>query len=161
MTEEGKPRRKFLSVAEARKRIEAFCAYQERSHQQVRRKLFLLGMNSTETEDILTDLITAGFLSEERYAKAFAGGKFRMKKWGRARIEQQLRMQGLSKRCIADGLKEIDRQDYEKTLRGLLEKKMNALKGDTLLVKKNKAARYAIGKGYESDLVWKMLGAED
>ncbi|MFM7194367.1 MAG: regulatory protein RecX [Bacteroidota bacterium] len=128
MTEEGKPRRKYYSVEEARKRIEAFCAYQERSHQQVRRKLFLLGMTSTETENILTDLITAGSLSEHRFAKAYAGGKFRMKKWGRTRIEQQLRRQGLSTRCIADGLKEIDRKDYEKTLRDLLDKKIKTLK---------------------------------
>ncbi|MFM8349072.1 MAG: regulatory protein RecX [Bacteroidota bacterium] len=158
MTEEGKPRRKYYSVEEARKRIEAFCAYQERSHQQVRRKLFLLGMTSTETENILTDLITAGFLSEHLFAKAYAGGKFRMKKWGRTRIEQQLRRQGLSTRCIAVGLKEIDRKDYEKTLRDLLDKKIKTLKGDTQIVIKHKAARFAIAKGYEPDLVWKFLG---
>ena len=81
----------------------------------------------------------------------------------RGRIERELRQHGIGPRCIADGLKEIDAADYRKTLRTLLEKKLSQLKGDSEAVKKNKAARYAIGKGYESELVWNMLGnpAED
>jgi len=138
--------------------MESWCAYQERSHLQVRRKLIQFGIDGNEAEELIASLITDGFLNEHRFAKAYAGGKFRMKKWGKARIERELRQQGVGQRCIADGLKEIDAADYRKTLRILLDKKLSQLKGDSEAVRKNKVARFAIGKGYESDLVWRMLG---
>jgi regulatory protein len=157
LTEKKKRR---LTPAQAKINIENYCAYQERSHRQVRNKLFTYGLFSSEVESIISDLISSGFLNEERFAKAFAGGKFRMKNWGRTKIEYQLKGEGLSKRCIALGLKEIESGDYEKTLCALLKKKFNALKEDSIFVKRQKAARFAMGKGYESDLIWKIIDRE-
>lgn len=153
-------KRKFFSEDEARRRMESWCAYQERSHLQVRRKLFQLGQNEDAADRILTRLITDGFLNEERFARAYAGGKFRMKKWGKGRIESQLRLQGVSPRCIATGIKEIDGQDYRKTLVSLLKKKMATVKSSDNRVRKHQAARFAIGKGYEPELVWQILGED-
>lgn len=154
-------KRKFLTETEAVRRAENWCARQERSHHQVRRKLFDWGQGEDASERIIAGLIGNGFLNEQRFAQAYAGGKFRMKKWGRRRIEARLRHEGLSPRCIATGLREIDDQSYRATLDKLLRQKLAALTGLDPFVRKHRAARFAIGKGYEPELVWQLLGGED
>jgi regulatory protein len=148
---------KKITPTEAKGKIQRYCAYQERSHQEVRNKLFSYGLYSDEVDQLLTDLITDGFLNEERFAKAFAGGKFRMKKWGRIKIVNALEAQGLSKNCIRIGLKEIDDNDYVKTLESILQKKGEERDEENLFAKRDKISKYAIQKGYEPELVWKTL----
>ena len=151
------PARKRYSAEEAKPKLYAYCAYQERSHQEVRRKLDSLGVYGNPAEEIISDLITAGYLNEERFAKAFAGGKFRIKGWGRVRIQRELEMHGVTKNCIRSGMKEIDDIDYRQSLEKLIRKKAVTLKGESPLVIRDKVGRYAIAKGYESDLVWKIV----
>jgi regulatory protein len=148
---------KSLSVNEASKKIESYCAYQERCHSEVRTKLFEYGLTLTEVDEIITNLILSGFLNEERYAKAFAGGKFRMKKWGRLKIIHALEANGVSKNCITSGLKEIDATEYGNTLRQILEKKNGETKESNIYSQRDKLSRFAIQKGYEPELVWKVL----
>ncbi|HAC23681.1 MAG TPA: RecX family transcriptional regulator [Cytophagales bacterium] len=154
------PRTKKLSPAEALARIMRYCAYQERSHQEVKRKLFDYGLFASQVDEILSQLIAAGFLNEERFAKAFAGGKFRMKKWGKLKIEQELKSKGLTDRCIRSGLREIDAADYRKSLVLVVRKKIKETHEGNLLAKRNKVARFAIGKGYEPELVWETVKDE-
>lgn len=148
---------KKLTPAEAKGKIQRYCAYQERSHQEVKNKLFEYGLYSDDVDSLLTDLITDGFLNEERYAKAFAGGKFRMKKWGRIKIVNALEAQGLSTNCIKIGLKEIDSEDYISTLRQVLQKKGAEVEEENIFAKRDKISKYAIQKGYEPELVWNIL----
>lgn len=157
MTMDYGERKKSLTPNEAFSRILRYCAYQERSHHEVKDKLFSYGLHSDEVDQILAKLITEGFVNEERFAKAYAGGKFRMKKWGRLKIENELNSLGLSQRCIANGMKEIVDEDYVKTLQQLLEKKNKLVTETELFKKRNKLAQYAIGRGYEPDLVWRIL----
>jgi len=138
-------------------KIFRFCAYQERSHSEVKTKLFEYGLGSAEVDAILSDLITEGFLNEERFAKAFAGGKFRITKWGKLKIQRELESSGVSPRNIASGLAEIDRSEYSKTLLGLVKKKSNQIIEENIFKKKNKVARFVIGKGYEPVLVWEIV----
>jgi regulatory protein len=154
--EEPKFKKRF-TPSEALSKIYKYCAYQERSHHEVKKKLFDYGLHSDEVDQILSKLITDGFVNEERFAKAFAGGKFRMKKWGRVKIEKELNALGLSRNCISRGMKEIVDDDYQKTLRQLLEKKNNLLNEANSFVRKDKLAKYAIGRGYEPDLVWRTI----
>ncbi|MEJ1236732.1 regulatory protein RecX [Chryseolinea sp. T2] len=149
--------RKRFSPEEAKPKLFAYCAYQERSHQEVRRKLDSLGVYGTPAEEIIAELITAGYLNEERFAKAFAGGKFRIKGWGRVRIQRELETHGITNNCIRSGMKEIDDEDYRKALEKLIRKKAASLSNDSPIVRRDKAGRYAIGKGYESDLVWRVV----
>ncbi len=114
---------KILNPAEARKKIYHYCAYQERSHQEVKSKLYDLGVRPNDVEEIITHLIVEGYLNEERFAKAFAGGKFRLKNWGRIKIVQRLEAKGLTPNCINAGLKEIDETAYMETLEELIRKK--------------------------------------
>jgi len=149
--------RKRLTPAQALAKIMRYCAYQERSHREVRNKLFEYGLFASEVDELITQLITQGFLNEERFAKAYAGGKFRMKQWGRVKIRHELQAQGLTINCIQRGLNEIDPADYRKTLLKLLKKKFTEVKEPNNFKKKDKIARFAIGKGYEPDLVWEYL----
>jgi regulatory protein len=148
---------KKYSVTEAKEKIQRYCAYQERSHQEVRNKLYTYGLWRDEVEEIITHLITSNFLNEERYAKAFAGGKFRMKKWGRLKIVHALEAQGLTPTCIRSGLKEIDGADYEKTIREFVERKSKEVNAENIYAQRDKVSKAAMLKGYEPDLVWKIL----
>ena len=142
---------------EALNKIFRYCAYQERSHHEVKTKLFEYALPTAKVDEIVTYLITEGFLNEERYAKAFAGGKFRIMKWGRLKIQKELESSGVSTRNISKGLAEIGHSEYSKTLLSLIKKKLNQIEDDNVYKKKNKAARFVIGKGYEPELVWQIV----
>lgn len=148
---------KTLTPVQAREKIRRYCAFQERSHQEVRNKLYEYGIYRSDIDEILTDLITEGYLNEERFSKAFAGGKFRMKKWGRIKISHALESKGISPNCIRIGLKEIDETSYVNTLRELLEEKSRHIDEGNIFVLRDRISKYAIQKGYEPDIVWKEI----
>lgn len=116
-----------------------------------------MGLRTSEVDELLTDLITEGFLNEERFAKAFAGGKFRIKRWGRNKIVHALESKGLTKNCIRIGLLEIDESDYRSTLEELLRSKILDLRESNLFVARDRASKFAIQKGFEPELVWEKL----
>jgi regulatory protein len=149
--------KKTVNPSDARQKIFRYCAYQERCHKEVRDKLYTYGLHKNEVEEILTHLITEGFLNEERFARAFAGGKFRMQKWGRIKIVHELEARGLTQNCIKAGLKEIDEQDYRTMLHDVLKKRAAHSTEENPFVHKDKLARYAIQKGFEPDLVWSVI----
>lgn len=148
---------KTLTSQQATEQIRRYCVYQERSHLEVRNKLFSYGLYRNDVDDILATLITDGFLNEERFAKAFTGGKFRMKKWGRIKITRALESKGVSTNCIRIGLREIEEESYIETLRKLLEDKCQTLSEESPFTLREKLSAYAIQKGYEPELVWKEI----
>lgn len=152
---------KKFSPQEALEKIRRYCAYQERSHLEVRKKLYEYGLFREQVDDLITRLITDGFLNEERFARAFAGGKFRMKKWGRLKIEKALEAKGVSRNCIRLGLSEIDETAYRQTLKEILKTKASQTDTVDLFQKKNKVSHYALQKGYEPELIWEILRSED
>lgn len=138
----------------------SYCAYQERTQDEVKQRLKKWNVWGDEADEIIAELISMNYLSEERFAKTYAGGKFRVKNWGRMKIRQELNRRGLSTYSIEKGMDEIRDEDYVSGLRELLSKKRNLLsKTETDPFKlKQKLARFALGKGYESELVWKEMG---
>lgn len=148
---------KKLTPAQAKEKIQHYCAYQERSHREVKNKLYAYGLHRQDVDELMTQLITDGFLNEERFSKAFAGGKFRMKKWGRIRITHALELKGVSANCIRIGLKEIDEPAYIATLRDLLEEKRLTNPEKNTFILRDRLSKFAIQKGYEPDLVWREL----
>lgn len=152
---------KYYSPAEAYVKITAFCAYQERTQQEVREKLETYGLDSDETEELIVRLLQENYVNEERFAKTFAGGKFRLKKWGRLKIKAELKARGLSAYCVQKGMDEIDPDDYWDALVQLAEKKNAAEKGGDPLARKQKTVRFLMGKGYEQDLVWEAVNGLD
>lgn len=144
------------TVAEAKSRMEAYCAYQERCHQEVRQKLRAMGMIPLAIDDVIAHLITQGFLNEQRFAQSFVRGKFRIKKWGRLRIEQALKMHGLSDYIIQEAMQEIDDVEYEELLLQLAEKKQAAINEKNPYKAKAKLVRFLLYKGFEPDLVFNI-----
>lgn len=138
----------------------SYCAYQERTHQEVRERLAEWGVWGDESEEIISKLIEENFLNEERFARAFAGGKFRVKKWGRRKILFELKARKLSPYCIKVAMQEISDDDYLETLYELVSKKLADLRTERSVPLRNqKTARYLMGKGYESDLVWEAINS--
>jgi regulatory protein len=134
----------------------SYCAYQERTVKEVRQRLREWELTDDEIEPIVAELIAQNYLNEERFARAFAGGKFRVKKWGRLKIRQEMKLRGLSNDVIQRGLAEIDGDDYEAVLHDLIEKKHQTLRGEPLEIKQ-KLLRFALGRGFESDMIWDVL----
>jgi len=148
-------------LKDALRKAASFCAYQERTQQEVRKRLDAWDIYGDDAEEIIAELITQGYLSEERFATAFAGGKFRIKGWGKRKITQELAQRGITGYNLNKALAEIKPDDYRGKLTDLLNKKRLQVRDDNPLVVKQKLARYALSKGYEPALVWEVLGADE
>lgn len=149
--------KKYLSKADALTKLQRYCAYQERCHREVRSKLLELGIYGDDLEEIIVNLIEENFLNEERYARSFARGKFRMKQWGRNRIRKELKIREISDYCIRKAMEEIDEVQYLDTLHSILEKKAAHFTDEDDFVKKSKLAQHALSRGFEAELVWEIL----
>ncbi|WP_025764689.1 regulatory protein RecX [Dyadobacter tibetensis] len=136
-----------------------YCAYQERTQEEVRQRLKKWNVWGDEAEELIAELISQNYLNEERFAKSYAGGKFRIKGWGRRKIRQELQRRGLSDYNIGQGMAEIEEESYQQELEEMLLKKKHTLASrerDRFKLKQ-KLLRFALGKGYESEMVWKVL----
>jgi len=148
---------KKVSKAEALKKLEKYCIYQDRCQREVLNKLASLKIYGNDANEILIELIQHNFVNEERFAKAYTSGKLKLKRWGKKLIVQKLKQKQISQYCINLALKQIDEKEYLKNLEYLIEKKLPLVKGANNYLIKNKLARYAIGKGYEQNLVWEVI----
>ena len=135
-------------------KIKQYCAYQERCHMEVREKLYSFGLHKNEVDEIISTLITENYLNEERFAIHFAGGKFRMKQWGKIKIKQALKNKQVSEYCIRKALKEIDNNEYRQTFFKLAEQKLKTLKQEkNIFIKKRKLQDFLMQKGYEREMI--------
>jgi regulatory protein len=125
----------------------------------VRAKLLSLKVYGNDLENLMSRLIENDFLNEERFAKTYAGSKFRQMHWGRTKIKYQLKARKVSDYCIKEAMKEITEADYLKTLNYELEKKKKLTAKDKNWIQKT--AQYLIGRGFEADLVWRVVKAEE
>ncbi|MCH4822168.1 RecX family transcriptional regulator [Gramella lutea] len=145
---------KSHTVEEALQKLMHFCAYRDRSQKEVEDKLNEMRMIPEAKEKIIISLMQENFLNEERFARSFVRGKFRMKKWGRKKIVMELKKRDISSPIIKLGLSEIKETDYRKTLYELAEKKADKISEPNLFKKKKKLADHLLRKGYESQLVF-------
>jgi regulatory protein len=146
-----------LSKEQAFQKIKQFCAYQERCHQEVKEKLYTYGLYKEETEGLIARLIEENYLDEERFAFQFAGGKFRIKHWGKKKIEYELRGRQVSPYCIGKALAQITEADYLETLEKLATDKYNIVKGPDPFVTRAKVTDYLLQKGFEPDSIRETL----
>ena len=152
-----KPLKKVLDKKTAHAKAEHYCAYQERSQQEVRNKLYDYGLRSNEVEEVISELIQGNFLNEERFAIAYTLGKFRMMHWGRIKIKMGLKSKKVSDKLIVYALKKIDAEDYFNTLCSLLSKKAAQVKESDPYKRKHKLVQYGLMRGYESDIIFDAL----
>ncbi len=152
--------KQYFSKEEALQKAKQYCAYQERCHSEVKEKLYSFGMNKKEADELLSALITENYLNEERFAILYAGGKFRIKQWGKIKIKYGLKQKQVSEYCIKKALAAIDERDYSKTLEKLFEQKLKTLKAEkNIFTKKRKIQDYLMQKGFETDVVHKLIAS--
>lgn len=148
------PFKQPLTKEQALQKLKHYCAYQERCHQEVRDKAYTFGLHKKEVEECISGLIEEDYLNEERFAIQYAGGRFRMKHWGRVKIRHGLQQHQVSDYCIKKALKQIDNNDYRQALYKLAERKLESLQEENNpFVKKQKLYDYLMQKGFESDLI--------
>lgn len=155
------PQKKYFTYNQVVQKAYHYCTYQERYHQEVRDKLYSWGLHKEEVESCIAHLITEGYLNEERFAKAFAGGKFRIKKWGKNKIINELKARNISSYCIQKAMLEINDEDYLQTLQQIINSKSKEIKERNSLKKIHKMALYCISRGFESNMVWDILKKQD
>jgi regulatory protein len=143
-----------LPREKALQKIKHYCGYQERCHAEVKEKLYGMGLWKKDVEEILSQLIEENYLNEERFAIQFAGGKFRMKRWGKVKIQYELKQKKVSEYCIKKAIREIDDDIYQQVLQKLASQKLSLLKSEkNIFIKKRKLQDYLLQKGYEVQLV--------
>lgn len=148
---------KAYSVQEATKKLEGYCAYQERCHKEVVNKLREIRMIPEAIDKIVVHLVENDYLNEERFAKSFARGKFTIKKWGRKRITLELKQRGISRFNIKTAIQEINQTAYLETFDALADKRLAQITEKNLLKRRKKLADYLLYRGWESDLVYEKI----
>lgn len=149
---------KYFSKDEALQKAKQYCAYQERCHSEVKEKLYSFGLYKKEVDELLSTLIEENYLNEERFAIHYAGGKFRMKKWGKRKIKYALKQKQVSEYCIKKALACIPENDYRKALQKLFEQRLLALRGEkNIFIKKRKLQEHLMQKGFETELVSELI----
>jgi regulatory protein len=150
--------KKQLTPEQALQKLRHYCGYQERCHSEVKEKLYSLGVFKNEHDAIIATLIEEDYLNEERFAIAFAGGKFRVKQWGRVKIKYELKQKQVSEYSIKKALQQIKEDEYRDTLKKLSAEKYASLKDEQHLVRKKKTMDYLIQRGFEMELVRAIAG---
>jgi regulatory protein len=146
-----------FSIKEAIQKIEFFCSYQERSHEEVVSKLRSMKMESDEIDEIMVHLIGSNFLNEERFACNFARGKHRIKHWGKIRIVNELKFKKISQNLINIALKEITPEEYSRTFHTLADRHWEFMRETNTLKKRKKFCDYLLRRGFESNLVFEKV----
>jgi regulatory protein len=157
--EDLKPKK--LDKQTALLKAESFCAYQERAQQELRDKLYEWGLWSNEVEEVISELINTNFLNEERFTLAYVSGKFNIKKWGKIKIKQGLKLKRIPDKMITRALNTIDYDDYLKTVLAAAEKKLKTITEKDPYKKKYKLTTYLMGKGFENDVILSVLKDND
>ena len=151
--------KKRITEAVGLAKAQRYCSVQDRCHSEMRTKLYEWGASGEMIDAILASLVADRFLDEERYAKSYARGKFRMKQWGRIKIKMELKQKGIEKPNIIIGLREIEEEDYRLTLQSILQKYYHShFDGDNYQAT-HKAIQYAISRGFEPELVFEQAKA--
>jgi regulatory protein len=154
---ENQPSKKNWSLEEAHEKLTTFCAYQERCPWDVRKKLAEKGIDGEKAEKLIQEMIVEEYVDEERYARSFCRGKFRIKKWGKSRIQRELKMRQVPEKIIKLALTEIDPVEYYDVLLNEVEKKLESTKEADLFKKKYKVSQYLMSRGFEYDLIKEAL----
>lgn len=147
----------FFTIKQATKKLEHYCAYQDRCHEEVIQKLRSMKMDSDEIDAIIVHLIASNFLNESRFACSFARGKHRIKHWGKIRIVNELKFRKISQYNINLALKEITTEEYEATFHNLAEQNWESIRELNPLKKRKKFCDYLLRKGFESNLVYEKV----
>lgn len=136
-----------------------YCAYRERCQKEVRQKLFELKCKPTEAETIIAYLVRENFINEQRFAAQYAGGKFRINKWGKIKIKLMLEQFDISPYNIRNALNQINMTDYQKAIVRQIKLNEAKLTEPDRIRRNSRISKAIISKGFEPELVWDLLRA--
>lgn len=146
-----------LGIKEAKQRAGRFCAFRERSPNEVLEKLMDWGVGEHDAEKIVDELIKEKFIDEQRFANAYCNDKFEFNSWGKQKIKANIYTHKLSSSAIDIALDRIESRKYETRCFELTERKWEKLERDEPAKRKQKTLAYLANKGYEMDLIWKCI----
>ena len=149
--------KKSFTVEQIKHKIENYCVYQDRCHKEVEQKMKEYNLIPEAKEMILLSLMQDNFLNEERFAKSFARGKFRIKNWGKQRIVRELKFRDISAYNIKTALKEIEEEEYVKTIYSITENRNNVISEPNIYKRKKKLVDFLMRKGFENELIFKTV----
>ena len=153
-----KKEKKSFTVDEIKRKLENYCVYQDRCHKEIEQKMWDYQLIPEAKEMILLSLMKDNFLNEERFAKSYARGKFRIKSWGKPRIVRELKFRDISAYNIKTALKEIDETEYIKTIYRITENRNNVISEPNIYKRKKKLTDFLMRKGFENELIFKVVG---
>jgi regulatory protein len=145
--------KKRLTKEQALQKLRFYCRYQQRCQSELKEKLFELGINKKDHDELMSELVKENCVSDERFAIAFASGRFKMKQWGRKKIQKGLNEKRVSHEIAQKALEQINKKEYMTMLNKLAKERYTSLKHEQYLVRKKKTMDYLIQKGYEVDLI--------
>lgn len=148
---------KSITNEQVKRKIENYCSYQDRCHEEVKQKLANMGVYANEIEIILSGLIEDNYLNETRFSQSYARGKFRIKRWGKIRIKSALKVRNISPWNIKEAMKEISDEDYQTTCNYLVEKYWDANSSKSPIIRKKKVWEALQYRGWESEMIFKTL----
>ena len=151
-------KKKYFTVDEIKRKLENYCVYQDRCHKEVEQKMWEFNLIPEAKELILLSLMKDNFLNEERFSKSYARGKFRIKSWGKQRIVRELKFRDISAYNIKTALKEIDEAEYLKTIYRITENRNDVITEPNIYKRKKKLIDFLMRKGFENDLIFKVVG---
>lgn len=155
------PVKSYILLRESIAKAEHYCTYQERCHKEVKNKLFEIGTHPADFDEVFLHLMKGNFLNEERFARSFARGKFKIKGWGKLKISNELKLRGINSKLISMSLEEIDEASYGQRLDKVLCEKRRLTKGKNAFDLASKLKNYALQKGFEMELVTQWLKEND
>ena len=148
--------KRFINYETAIKKLEKFCSIQERCRHDVIIKLHKLNYFKKH-EQIISYLVSNNFINEERFALLYCNGKFSIKKWGKIKISYNLKQKGIDNTYILKSIKKIPEKKYTETIKDLITKKTKTINEKDSYKKNCAIARYLMQKGFETDLIWKLI----
>lgn len=150
-------KKRVYNIEIAIERLKNYCSLEDKCQWDVKQKMKEWGLPKISQDQIMELLINQKYIDEERYSKSFCRGKFKIKKWGKIKITNELQKKNISELYIAKGLEEINDAEYHKELDKQYQKKKDAINEKNNFIKNKKIATFLITKGYESNLVWNKI----
>lgn len=148
---------KKLGINEIKQKAGRFCAFRERSPNELFEKIQSWGVAGEEAAKLVSELSKEGFVDEQRFANAYCNDKFEFNSWGKLKIKAGIYSHKLSSEAVQNALDRLDPDKYFIRLTELAKSKWKKLEGQEDFKRKQKTLAYLSGKGFEQDLIWSAI----
>ena len=136
------------------------CSEREYCISDIAALLVRWGADSEEMRGwIIERLVKEKFIDEHRYSRAFVLDHFRHSQWGKVKIGMTLKQKRVDAAAISSGMEAIGEEEYLELLQKILSDQRRRIKSKSRIDLKGKLLRHALGKGFESHLVYDAINA--